>query len=42
DYVLPEDIQAVLGPVVDHRLQSLDSGDQGPPGERLRTEVPLP
>jgi len=42
DYVLPEDIQTVLGPVVDHRLQSLDSGDQGTPGERLRTEVPLP
>ena len=42
DYVLPEDVQAVLGPVVNHRLQSIDSGDQGAPGERLQAEVPLP
>ena len=42
DYVLPEDVQTVLGPVVDHRLQSLDSGDRGRPGERLQAEVPLP
>jgi MoxR-like ATPase len=42
DYVLPEDVQTVLGPVVNHRLQVLDSGDQGAPAERLLAEVPLP
>ncbi len=40
DYVLPEDIQAILGPVVDHRLQRLDDALEAP-SARLRADVPL-
>ena len=41
DYVLPEDVQSVMGPVVDHRLQALDDAREAP-GERLRADVALP
>ena len=40
DYVLPEDVQAILGPVVDHRLQSLDE-TAASAGESLQADVPL-
>jgi MoxR-like ATPase len=42
DYALPDDVQAVLGPVVDHRLQNFDGSDQGTPGERLLAAVAVP
>ncbi len=42
DYALPDDVQAVLGPVVDHRLQGIDGSDEGTPGERLRATVAVP
>lgn len=43
DHVLPEDVQVVLGPVVDHRLQPVDgSSAAASPGERLRTAVAVP
>ena len=42
DYVLPEDVQAVLGPVVDHRLHPLAGEDHDAPGARLLADVPLP
>jgi MoxR-like ATPase len=37
DYVLPEDIQAVLGPVAAHRLQSRDLLDQSGNGHLVET-----
>ncbi|MEX1080749.1 MAG: MoxR family ATPase [Halofilum sp. (in: g-proteobacteria)] len=42
DYALPEDVQAVLGPVVDHRLQTTDGATQQTPGEQLRSAVAVP
>ena len=42
DHVLPEDVQAVLGPVVNHRLQALERSGGGTPGDRLKAAVPLP
>jgi len=42
DYVLPEDVRTVLGPVVDHRLQPLDGVAERSPGERLGTAVAVP
>ncbi len=42
DYVLPEDIQVVLGPVVDHRLQPSDGASQQTPGEQLQAAVAVP
>ena len=41
DYVLPEDVQSVLGPVVDHRLLPLDDAREAP-AEGLLADVPLP
>jgi MoxR-like ATPase len=42
DYLLPEDVQAVLGPVVNHRLQPLEGSEPGTAGARLKAAVPLP
>ena len=42
DHVLPEDVQAVLGPVVNHRLQPLERSGGGTAGDRLKAAVPLP
>ena len=42
DHVLPEDIQAVLGPVVNHRLHPLERSGGGTAGDRLKAAVPLP
>jgi MoxR-like ATPase len=39
DYVLPEDVQAVLGPVVDHRLQALERSPEAAPGRVLAAAV---
>ena len=41
DHALPEDVQAVLGPVVNHRLQPLDGAERGAASERLIAAVPL-
>jgi len=41
DYVMPEDVQAVVGAVVDHRLQPLDGPEHGGASERLVAAVPL-
>jgi MoxR-like ATPase len=38
-YVLPEDVQAVLAPVVDHRLQAIDAGAGASPGKMLADAV---
>ncbi|MES1943738.1 ATPase [Salinisphaera sp. PC39] len=43
DYVLPEDVQAVLPAVVDHRLQPADGEPAAtPPSTRLREAVAIP
>lgn len=45
DQVLPEDVQAVLGPVVGHRLRPLAGGEGGSaylPAESLLRGVPVP
>lgn len=42
DYALPEDVQAVLGPVIDHRLQNHDGASQQTPGEQLAAAVAVP
>ena len=39
DYVLPEDVQDVIGPVVDHRLQPLDASGEARPGRMLAESV---
>ncbi|MDX1610431.1 MAG: AAA family ATPase [Halofilum sp. (in: g-proteobacteria)] len=39
DYVLPEDIQAVLPSVVDHRLRNVDGGEAERPSARLLSTV---
>jgi len=41
-HVRPEDVQAVLGPVVDHRLQFVDGSAGARPCERLLAAVPIP
>ena len=42
DAVMPEDVQAVLGPVVDHRLRWADADSRGSsPGRHLLESVPL-
>jgi MoxR-like ATPase len=43
DYVLPEDVQTVLGAVVDHRLQPADGAPTDtPPSDQLRETVAIP
>ena len=39
DYLLPEDVQAVIGPVVNHRLQPLEAADGCQPGRLLAESV---
>ncbi|MDZ7749952.1 MAG: AAA family ATPase [Halofilum sp. (in: g-proteobacteria)] len=41
EFVLPEDVQAVLGPVVDHRLQPLDGDHATAQGQALVETVPV-
>jgi MoxR-like ATPase len=41
DYVLPEDIQAILPSVVDHRLHNIDGNASGAPSEHLLNTVVL-
>ncbi len=41
DHVRPEDVQAVLGPVVDHRLERIAGAPDGMPGELLLARVPV-
>lgn len=43
DYVLPEDVQAILAAVVDHRLQPADGAPADtPPSAQLREAVAIP
>ncbi len=42
DHVRPEDVQGVLGPVVDHRLEVVHGGPEGSPGRILQTRVGIP
>lgn len=42
DHVRPEDVQAVLTPVVGHRLAVIHGGPDGDPGDLLRARVPIP
>ncbi len=42
EYVLPEDVQAVIGPVVDHRLQALEQAEHAAPGQSLIDAVSIP
>lgn len=44
DFVLPEDVQAVLPPIIGHRLQSADDQSIGGArlAERLLSDVPVP
>jgi MoxR-like ATPase len=42
DHVRPEDVQAVLSPVVSHRLEVVHGGPDGEPGELLQARVPIP
>lgn len=41
DHVRPEDVQAVLGPVVDHRLERVSGAPDGQPGDLLLARVPV-
>ncbi len=40
-YVVPEDVQTVLGPVVDHRLQLIERSQAAAPGRILAEAVPI-
>lgn len=42
DHVRPEDIQAVLPATIDHRLEVVNGGPAGSPGELLRQRVAIP
>lgn len=43
NHTLPEDVQAIIGPVVNHRLQGTDgAGDRNNVGEHLLEAVPIP
>jgi len=39
DYALPEDVQAILPAVVDHRLRNIDGGATEAPSQRLLNDV---
>ncbi|MBQ0753840.1 MAG: AAA family ATPase [Gammaproteobacteria bacterium] len=41
DYVIPEDVQVVLGPVAEHRLQSLAGGAAATATQKLLESVPV-
>lgn len=41
DYVIPEDVQVVLGPVAEHRLQSLAGGAAATVTQKLLESVPV-
>ena len=41
DYVIPEDVQVVLGPVVEHRLQALSGGAVATATQKLLEAVPV-
>ena len=41
DYVIPEDVQTVLGPVAEHRLQPVAGGAVGVATQSLLEAVPV-